>query len=203
MTQALILIDLQNDFCPGGALAVTDGDATITVANQLAEAFHQRGKPVIATQDWHPANHGSFASVSGEAVNTLGELNGLPQIWWPDHAIQHSQGAEFHPALKRTLIDKIFHKGEQPDIDSYSAFFDNGQRRQTGLDAWLRQQGVTRLVMMGLATDYCVKYSVLDALRLGYEVEVVAEGCRGVNLQPQDSTQAFADMAASGALIRQ
>lgn len=202
MTQALILIDLQNDFCPGGALAVTDGDATIAVANQLAEAFHQRGEPVIATQDWHPANHGSFASVSGEAVNTLGELHGLPQIWWPDHAIQHSQGAAFHPALRQALIDKIFHKGEQPDIDSYSAFFDNGQRRQTGLDAWLRQRGITRLVMLGLATDYCVKYSVLDALRLGYEVEVVAEGCRGVNLQPQDSAQAFAEMAASGALIR-
>ena len=203
MTQALILIDLQNDFCPGGALAVNDGDATITVANQLAAAFHQRGAPVIATQDWHPPHHGSFASVSGAAVNSQGELNGLPQIWWPDHAVQYSWGADFHPALNRSLLDVVFHKGEQPDIDSYSAFFDNGHRRQTGLDAWLREHGITRLVMMGLATDYCVKFSVLDALQLGYEVEVIATGCRGVNLQPHDSAQAFAEMAARGALIRE
>ncbi|QHM71195.1 bifunctional nicotinamidase/pyrazinamidase [Mixta intestinalis] len=202
MTQALILIDLQNDFCPGGALAVADGDATIAVANRLAATFRQRGEPVIATQDWHPADHGSFASVSGEAVNTLGELNGLPQIWWPDHAIQQSWGAEFHPALQRDYIDVVFHKGEQRDIDSYSAFFDNGHRRQTGLDAWLRQRGINQLVMMGLATDYCVKFSVLDALRLGYGVEVVVAGCRGVNLQPQDSERALEEMAANGALIR-
>ncbi|MFD1803392.1 bifunctional nicotinamidase/pyrazinamidase [Mixta tenebrionis] len=202
MTQALILIDLQNDFCPGGALAVADGDATIAVANQLAAEFHQRGEPVIATQDWHPADHGSFASVAGQTVNTLGQLNGLPQIWWPDHAIQQSWGAEFHPALQQEYIDMVFHKGEQRDIDSYSAFFDNGRRRQTGLDAWLRQHGIKRLLMMGLATDYCVKFSVLDALRLGYQVEVVAAGCRGVNLQPQDSAQALEEMAASGALIR-
>lgn len=202
MKQALILIDLQNDFCPGGALAVNDGDAVIAVANRLAAAFHQRGEPVVATQDWHPADHGSFASVSGEAVNTVGELNGLPQIWWPDHAVQESHGADFHPALQRELIEVVFHKGEQRDIDSYSAFFDNGHRRQTGLDAWLRARGITRLVMMGLATDYCVKFSVLDALQLGYEVEVISEGCRGVNLKPQDSVEALAQMAASGALIR-
>ena len=200
MKQALILIDLQNDFCPGGALAVNDGDAVIAVANRLAAAFHQRGEPVVATQDWHPADHGSFASVSGEAVNTVGELNGLPQIWWPDHAVQESHGADFHPALQRELIEVVFHKGEQRDIDSYSAF----STTATGArPVWMPARArITRLVMMGLATDYCVKFSVLDALQLGYEVEVISEGCRGVNLQPQDSVEALAQMAASGALIR-
>jgi nicotinamidase/pyrazinamidase len=201
MKRALVLIDLQNDFCPGGPMAVAEGDLTVEVANQYAQAFKQLGECVIALQDWHPARHGSFASVSGEPVYTLGELNGLPQIWWPDHAIQHSPGADFHPALDRSVIEAIFHKGEDVDVDSYSAFFDNGHRRQTELHGWLQARGITHLVMLGLATDYCVKYSVLDALELGYQVDVIKAGCRGVNLSPEDSDIAFAQMAAQGATL--
>lgn len=201
MNQALILIDLQNDFCPGGALPVKDGDSTLAVANRYAAKFHRLQRPVVATLDWHPANHGSFASVSGQAAGTLGELDGLPQIWWPDHCVQHSAGAELHPELDRRYLTTQIYKGEQPLIDSYSAFFDNGHRSKTGLNSWLKSRGVTSLTMLGLATDYCVKYSVLDALALGYQVQVVAAGCRGVNMSPQDSEIALAEMAAKGAVI--
>lgn len=201
MKRALILIDIQNDFCPGGAMGVHEGDMIVAVANRYAQRFQMRGEPVLALQDWHPANHGSFASVSGAPAYTAGELNGLAQIWWPDHAIQHTAGADFHPDLDRTLIDAIFHKGQDVDVDSYSAFFDNGHRRKTELDSWLRERGITHLVMLGLATDYCVKYSVLDALELGYQVEVIREGCRGVNINPEDSDIAFEQMAAQGAVI--
>lgn len=201
MKRALIIIDIQNDFCPGGPMAVKEGDMTVAVANHYAREFQARGEDVLALQDWHPANHGSFASVSGEPVYTLGELNGLAQIWWPDHGIQHSAGADFHPDLDRSLINAVFHKGQDADVDSYSAFFDNGHRRKTELDSWLRERGITHLVMLGLATDYCVKYSVLDALELGYHVEVVREGCRGVNLNADDSDIAFAQMTAQGAVL--
>ncbi|MGJ8713320.1 bifunctional nicotinamidase/pyrazinamidase, partial [Pantoea agglomerans] len=182
-------------------MAVHEGDHTVEVANRYARLFRENGECVLALQDWHPANHGSFASVSGEPVYTLGELNGLAQIWWPDHGIQGSTGADFHPGLDRSLFDATFHKGQDQDVDSYSAFFDNGHRRKTELDSWLRERGITHLVMLGLATDYCVKYSVLDALELGYHVEVVKEGCRGVNLNPEDSEIAFAQMTAQGAIL--
>lgn len=201
MKRALIIIDIQNDFCPGGPMAVHEGDQTVDVANRYARAFRENGECVLALQDWHPADHGSFASVSGEPVYTLGELNGLAQIWWPDHGIQGSAGADFHPGLDRSLFDATFHKGQDQDVDSYSAFFDNGHRRKTELDSWLRERGITHLVMLGLATDYCVKYSVLDALELGYHVEVVKEGCRGVNLNPEDSEIAFTQMTAQGAVL--
>lgn len=198
---ALLLIDLQNDFCPGGALAVTEGDRVIAVANRLATAFRQRGEPVLATLDWHPANHGSFASVAGKPPGTLGELNGLPQIWWPDHCIQHGKGAELHPALDRRLLTAQIRKGENAEIDSYSAFYDNGQRHQTELHGWLQARDIAALTIMGLATDYCVKFSVLDALKLGYQVTVVAAGCRGVELQPGDSEKALLEMELAGARI--
>ncbi len=201
-SQALLLIDLQNDFCPGGALAVTGGDEVIAVANRLAAEFSARQQPVIATFDWHPADHGSFASVSGQPVGSSGELHGLPQIWWPDHCIQHSQGAELHPLLDSSLITQRFYKGEDRAIDSYSVFFDNGRRVQTPLHAWLQSQGIHTLTVMGLATDYCVRFSVMDALVLGYQVTVVAEGCRGVNLQPDDSYRALEAMRQAGAVIR-
>ncbi|MBD8161383.1 bifunctional nicotinamidase/pyrazinamidase [Erwinia persicina] len=201
--QALLLIDLQNDFCPGGALAVSEGDQTIAPANALAAAFHQRGEPVIATLDWHPADHGSFASNAGTQPGTLGELHGLPQVWWPDHCVQHSAGAELHPGLDRSRLTFQVRKGEDPHIDSYSAFYDNGHRQQTVLHEWLQARGITALTVMGLATDYCVKYSVLDALMLGYRVRVVSAGCRGVNLQKNDSERALAEMAQAGASIIQ
>ena len=199
--QALILIDLQNDFCPGGALAVNEGDDVIAVANHYAAEFHQRGQPVVATLDWHPASHGSFASNAGEAPWSLGELEGLPQVWWPDHCIQNSFGAALHAALEQRYLSAQVYKGQQSQIDSYSAFYDNGHRCQTGLDSWLKARGITALTIMGLATDYCVKYSVLDALELGYSVTVITAGCRGVELSPGDSQQALNEMAAKGAVI--
>lgn len=198
---ALLLIDLQNDFCSGGALAVPEADQTIDIANQLIMLFKSQGKKIIASQDWHPADHGSFASAQGSSPFESGTLDGLEQTWWPDHCIRNSHGAEFNPQLNSAVIDHIVQKGSQREIDSYSAFFDNGHRHNTGLDAWLRQHDISSLVVMGLATDYCVKFSVLDALDLGYRVTLVTDGCRGVNLQPQDSAQAIQKMADSGATL--
>lgn len=199
--QALLLIDLQNDFCSGGALAVNGGDEVIAVANRLATQFQQRGEAVIATLDWHPPGHGSFASSAGTQAGTQGDLHGLPQVWWPDHCVQHSAGAQLHPQLDLTLLTRRIYKGENPAIDSYSAFYDNGRRQQTELHGWLQQQGITVLTVMGLATDYCVRYSVLDALALGYQVSVETAGCRGVNLQANDSEKALAEMRLAGASI--
>ncbi|MGE9550013.1 bifunctional nicotinamidase/pyrazinamidase [Erwinia amylovora] len=199
--QALLLIDLQNDFCPGGTLAVSGGDEVIAIANQYAAEFYRRGQPVVASLDWHPAEHGSFASNSGQAAWTLGELEGLPQVWWPDHCIQQGIGAELHPGLDQRCLSEKVYKGQDPKVDSYSTFFDNGRRNKTALDLWLKNHGITALTVMGLATDYCVKYSVLDALSLGYTVTVITAGCRGVNLTAGDSEQALAEMAAKGAII--
>ncbi len=134
--------------------------------------------PVIASQDWHPANHGSFASQHQVAVYSQGMLDGLPQTFWPDHCVQNSEGAALHPLLKQKAINRIFHKGENPLVDSYSAFFDNGRRQKTTLDEWLREHNIGELIIMGLATDYCVKFTVLDALQLGYRVNVITDGCR-------------------------
>lgn len=201
MKTALLLIDLQNDFCPGGALGVAEGDATIAVANQAIAASLARSETVIASQDWHPADHRSFAVNSNAQIGTLGELEGLPQIWWPVHCVQDTLGAELHPQLDKQSIEAIFRKGKNPDIDSYSVFFDNGHRAQTTLDGWLKEHGITHLTVMGLATDYCVKFSVLDALRLGYQTQVIVDGCRGVNWQPDDSEQALAEMQSAGAQL--
>lgn len=199
--QALLLVDLQNDFCEGGALAVAQGAQTVNIANRLIALFQSQGKKIVATQDWHPADHGSFASVQNTGPFQQGSLAGLAQTWWPDHCIQQSQGAEFHPQLNIAAASHITQKGCQQEIDSYSAFFDNGHRHDTGLDSWLRQHYVSQLVIMGLATDYCVKYTVLDALNLGYQVTVVTDGCRGVNLQPTDSEQALQQMEQAGARL--
>ncbi|WP_342320970.1 bifunctional nicotinamidase/pyrazinamidase [Kosakonia sp. BYX6] len=199
--RALLLVDIQNDFCAGGALAVAEGDSTVDVANTLIAWCKTRGEAVLASQDWHPANHGSFASQHGVAPFVIGELDGLAQTFWPNHCIQNSEGAQLHPLLNQQAIDAVFHKGENPRIDSYSAFFDNDHRQETALNGWLQQHGVRELMVMGLATDYCVKFTVLDALQLGYEVNVVTDGCRGVNLHAQDSAQAFMEMAAAGATL--
>ncbi|BBQ84274.1 TPA: bifunctional nicotinamidase/pyrazinamidase [Kluyvera ascorbata] len=199
--RALLLVDLQNDFCAGGALAVADGDSTVDVANALIAAAKQRDEAVIASQDWHPANHGSFARQHGVEPYSQGTLDGLPQTFWPDHCVQGSEGAALHPLLSQQAIDAVFYKGESVNIDSYSAFFDNGHRQKTGLDAWLHEHDIRELIVLGLATDYCVKFTVLDALQLGYTVNVITDGCRGVNLTPQDSANAFMEMAAAGATL--
>ncbi|TCW16328.1 nicotinamidase/pyrazinamidase [Raoultella sp. BIGb0138] len=199
--RALLLVDLQNDFCAGGALAVPEGDSTIDIANRLIDWCLARDETVVASQDWHPANHGSFASQHQAEPYTQGELDGLAQTFWPDHCVQNSEGAALHPLLKQQAIAAVFHKGENPAIDSYSAFFDNGHRQKTRLDDWLRERGIRELIVVGLATDYCVKFTVLDALDLGYAVNVITDGCRGVNIQPQDSVHAFMEMAAAGATL--
>ncbi|MGL4860589.1 MAG: bifunctional nicotinamidase/pyrazinamidase [Enterobacteriaceae bacterium] len=198
---ALLLVDLQNDFCSGGALAVRGGDEVIDIANQAIDLFVQQQSPVIASLDWHPHNHLSFAANSGTRIGDMGILNGLPQVWWPAHCVQGSAGAEFHPELNVKAIEKVIYKGEDPNIDSYSVFFDNDHKKATELHDWLQQSKIRRLWVMGLATDYCVKYSVLDALDLGYEVWVLVDGCRAVNQQAEDGDNALKEMISRGARL--
>jgi len=195
---ALILVDIQNDFLPGGALPVPRGDEVIPVANRAMPAFDV----VVATQDWHPANHGSFASQhAGRKPGELGELAGLPQVLWPNHCIQNTLGADFAPGLNRAGITKVFPKGTDVEIDSYSGFFDNGHRKATGLDEYLRHRGVTAVYVLGLATDYCVKATALDARSLGLETYLIADGCRGVELHTGDCAAAINAMRAAGVRI--
>lgn len=199
MNKALLLIDLQNDFCPGGALPVNEGDKVIEIANRAIEACLTANIPIIASQDWHPSDHGSFAVNANANVGEIGVLDGLPQRWWPVHCVQEQAGAQFHPALNQQAIQWVVQKGTQPNIDSYSAFFDNGHRAETALHDWLKARNITHLIVMGLATDYCVKFTVLDALSLGYHVEVLLEGCRGVNIDSGDSDNALLEMKQRGA----
>jgi nicotinamidase/pyrazinamidase len=196
--RCLLVIDLQRDFLPGGALGVPEGDQVVPVANALMPYFEL----VLATKDWHPAAHLSFASQHlGRRVGEVVQLAGLPQILWPDHCIQHSPGAEFAPGLDTQRIQRVFWKGVDAEIDSYSGLFDNGRQRSTGLAEFLRERGVTEMFLLGLATDYCVKYTALDVLTLGLDVAVVSDGCRGVNLQPRDAAQALDAMQAAGARL--
>lgn len=196
--KALILVDLQNDFCPGGALAVEEGDKTIDVANQLLSTFEL----VVATQDWHPKEHKSFASNNkGSKVGDYIDLDGLQQILWPVHCVQESFGAKFVSTLETAKIDKVFVKGTAIDIDSYSGFFDNGHRKSTRLHEYLQLKEVTDVYVMGLAADYCVKYTALDALDLGYKTYLVSDGVRGVNIEPNDVELAFKEMEEKGVII--
>jgi nicotinamidase/pyrazinamidase len=197
--RALILVDLQNDFCPGGALPVREGDQVIPVANGLQRKFDL----VVATQDWHPPDHSSFAVNHGRAPGEVIELHGSPQVLWPVHCVRNSTGADFVARLDIGRIQKVFQKGTDREIDSYSGFFDNGHRRATGLDEYLRQEGVHEVYIAGLATDYCVKYTALDARRLGLRTFLVADGCRGVELQAGDVRNALEEMEAAGVIILQ
>lgn len=197
--RALLLVDIQNDFCPGGALAVRDGDAVVAVANALVPRFSL----VVATQDWHPVGHGSFSSSHpGTSPGDIVDLGGVPQVLWPDHCVQNSPGSSFHSALDVACIDHIVHKGTDPGIDSYSAFFDNGHLKDTGLAAFLEERAVDELVLLGLATDYCVKFTVLDAIGLGFGVTVVEDGCRAVNMAEGDGVRAFDEMRSAGAHVK-
>lgn len=196
--KALILVDIQNDFIPGGALAVNEGDQVVAVANKLQEKFDL----IVATQDLHPRDHGSFAANNpGKSVGEIIDLNGLDQIMWPVHCVQNSKGAEFHPQLKTQKISTVFPKGTDKNIDSYSGFYDNGHRKKTGLAEYLKEQGVNEVFVCGLATDYCVKFTVLDALKEGFKTTLVSDGCRGVNLNPDDSQKAIEEMKRAGCTI--
>jgi len=195
---ALLLVDIQNDFMPFGALPVARGDDVVSVANRLAAGFDI----VVATQDWHPRDHGSFASnYPGAAPGDVVDLGGVAQVLWPDHCVQGSPGASFHSALDVARIADVVRKGTDPTIDSYSGFFDNGHRKDTGMHELLSRRRVTDLVIAGLATDYCVLYTALDARDLGYGVTIVSDGVRAVDLQPGDGDAALRRMAEAGCRV--
>lgn len=198
MKRALLLIDIQNDFMPGGSLAVDDGDAIVPVANRLMPLY----PVVIASQDWHPPDHGSFASNhdNGEPFD-MGELDGLEQVLWPDHCVQNSVGAQFHGGLHQAPIQHIVRKGIDPRIDSYSAFADNGHRRKTGLDGLLRAVGVQGVDIVGLAQDVCVRFTAVDAAEAGFDTRVILPGTRGVEAQDGDIERANAAMRDAGAQL--
>lgn len=177
MTHALLVIDVQNDFCPGGALAVAGGDEIVPGINAAMNDFDA----VILTQDWHPAGHSSFASTHGAAPMSMIDMPYGPQVLWPDHCIQGSIGAQFHPNLTVDRADLIIRKGFNPAIDSYSAFFENDHSTPTGLDGYLRTRGIDRLTLVGLATDFCVNYSAVDAAKLGFKVTVNMDLCRAID----------------------
>lgn len=197
MNHALIVIDVQNDFCPGGALAVAEGDRIVPGINALMDGF----AAVILTQDWHPAGHLSFASSHpGRKPFDMTEMPYGPQVLWPDHCVQGTAGADFHPAL-RTDGDLIIRKGFRPKIDSYSAFFENDRATPTGLAGYLRDRGLDSLTFVGLATDYCVAYSALDAVQLGFAVTVRTDLCRAIDLQGS-LAQMMAEMRDAGVALR-
>lgn len=193
--KALILVDIQNDFIPGGALGVPGGDEVVAVANDLMPHYDL----VVATQDWHPENHGSFADQhAGYDVGDLIERHGCQQVLWPRHCVQDTPGAELVPDLNRDGVDHIVHKGTNPEIDSYSGFFDNERRQATELDAILRQHEVVAVTIIGLATDYCVKFTAMDACQLGYRTTVIFDGIRGVELNRGDCELAVTEMMIAG-----
>ena len=196
--RALLLVDLQYDFMPGGALAVARGDEVVEVASRLAPHF----PTIVASQDWHSHDHASFAAQHpGKRPGDMIELGGQPQVLWPAHCVQGTRGAELHDGLAKVKITEVFKKGTDASIDSYSAFFDNGKQKATGLADWLRERWISRLYVMGLATDYCVKYTVLDARALGFDVWVIEDGCRAVDLKPGDGDRALLEMRGAGAIV--
>ncbi|APX13305.1 nicotinamidase [Tateyamaria omphalii] len=194
MTRALIVIDVQNDFCPGGALAVPDGDRIVAGINGLMDDFDA----VVLTQDWHPVGHSSFASShKGKGPYEMIDMSYGPQVLWPDHCVQGTGGAAFHADLNVDRADMIVRKGYRPAIDSYSAFFENDQKTPTGLEGYLRTRGITDLTMVGLATDFCVNFSAVDAAKLGFQVDVRMDLCRAIDLDGSLAA-ATSGMAAAG-----
>lgn len=195
---ALIIVDLQPDFLPGGPLGVNEGDQIIPIVLELLPRFEL----VVATQDWHPPDHGSFAANhAGRSPGELIELDGLTQILWPVHCVQDSAGAQLVPALRERELAAVFRKGTEPSIDSYSGFFDNGKRKATGLGEWLRERGVTAVSVCGLALDYCVKFTALDALELGFATTLIRDATRAVELAPGDGERALAEIRAHGGKV--
>ncbi|MDO6389200.1 bifunctional nicotinamidase/pyrazinamidase [Pontibacter sp. BT731] len=191
--KALLLIDIQNDFLPGGALGVPEGDQILPIVNQIQDQFDL----IVATQDWHPADHKSFASNhEGKNPFETTELLGLPQVLWPEHCLQGTPGADLAPALEANKIEAIFRKGTNPEIDSYSGFYDNGRLKSTGLADYLRGKGITQLYLAGLAADYCVYYSAKDALDEGFETFVLEDAVRAIS--PEGYEAARKDILQKG-----
>ena len=190
----LLIIDVQNDFCPGGALAVADGDAVVPVINRLAERFDH----VVLTQDWHPAGHSSFAtSHPGSAAFEAISMPYGRQTLWPDHCVQGTSGAAFHPQLATDRAELVIRKGFRPTIDSYSAFYENDRCTPTGLAGYLRERGLQRIFLAGLATDFCVRYSAVDARQLGFTTLLIEAGCRAIDLAGSLEA-AWAEMNTAG-----
>lgn len=197
-TAALIIVDVQNDFIPGGALAVKDGDQVVPLINGLQRKFSH----VLATQDFHPVDHGSFAANHpGKVPGELIELAGLTQILWPVHCVQGTWGADFHPDLETKSWESIFQKGKNPEVDSYSGFYDNAKRGDTGLGNYLKSKGIEQVFVCGLALDYCVKFTALDAKDLGFDTALIVDATRAVNLSPTDGEKAIAEMKNAGITI--
>ena len=195
---ALIIVDMQYDFMPGGSLPTSGGDELTGLINRLQPGFDL----VVATQDWHPQNHGSFASNQpGHQPGDVIEFNGLEQVLWPDHGVQGTHGAKIAADLDQDRIARVFQKGTNPDVDSYSGFFDNGQRGDTGLNDYLWSEGVTDVYVVGLALDYCVKYTALDARRMGFDTTLIVDASRPVNLKPTDGAEAVETMKAAGVRV--
>lgn len=196
--KALIVIDVQNDFLPHGALAVQYGDEIIPVINQLLQ---QDFTVKVATKDWHPQDHSSFAANQDKQPGDIMEINGIKQMLWPVHCVQNSFGAEFPANLDTKNIEKVFYKGLDKQFDSYSAFFDVGGNRSTGLVDYLKERKITDLYFVGLATDYCVKFSALDAKKLGFNTFVILDGCRGIHLHREDEMNTLQELRDAGILI--
>jgi nicotinamidase/pyrazinamidase len=195
---ALLLIDLQNDFLSGGAVPVPHGDAVLPLANQLQGAF----KLVAATQDWHPANHKSFASNhSGRKPGDIVHLKKVPLTLWPAHCVQNTRGAELSPALMLNRVNKVFRKGTDADIDGYSAFFDSGHARATGLHEYLQDKRVTEVYVLGLGTELCVKATALDAVALGFKTFLIEDMCRAFSLNPNDTKAAIEELRLAGVTV--
>ncbi|SIT98234.1 nicotinamidase/pyrazinamidase [Epilithonimonas bovis DSM 19482] len=199
MKKALIIVDVQNDFCEGGALAVPDADSIIPYINLLLE--ENEYDQVVLTQDWHPANHKSFASNNGKNVGETISLNGVPQFMWPDHCVQGTFGADFHSDLNRDKVTHIIQKGKNPEIDSYSAFQDNNHFMKTGLEDFLRYHDIQLVEIVGLALDYCVKFTALDAINAGFVTCLHFNGTKAVNVKPENGKNAIYDMLERGVTI--
>jgi len=198
MKKALVIVDLQRDFCPGGALAVNEGDTIVPAVNSLTQSFYK----VVATRDWHPEKHISFASRHpGKNVQDTLKLGNIEQVLWPDHCVPGTPGAEFHPDLDQRNLDLIISKGTSPELDSYSGFFENDHLTPTGLDGYLKNLGINDLAVCGLATDYCVYFTVMDALKLGYRVDLVIDCVRGVDFPPGNVKTRLEEMENAGARL--
>jgi nicotinamidase/pyrazinamidase len=196
--KALLVIDIQNDFLPGGALEVKDGDQIISVINKIMKKFDW----VIATKDWHPADHKSFASQhEGKSPGEMIKLKDIDQVLWPDHCIQGTVGAEFSKEFDLSKVKNVFEKGTEREIDSYSGFFDNGHLKSTGLNDYLRGSLIDEVFIVGLATDYCVKFTVLDSIMEGFKTYVIADATKAVNLKPNDYETSLEEMKQSGAVL--
>ena len=195
---ALLIVDVQNDFCPGGALAIHEGDRIIPAINRIQPLFDT----IIATRDWHPPDHVSFAATHpGKHIHDVMDIGGIPQVLWPPHCVSGTTGAAFHPDLETGRFRLILHKGMNPALDSYSVFLENDKKTRTGMDGFLRSLEITRIFLCGLATDYCVLYSALDAISFGFETCVVIDACCGVDVPEGNIEKAIGLMKSSGVSI--